>query len=116
VLIVNLVSPDSSVDPVALSNYAYLQGWTRETGFPGVGDVQIFVSGATRCASGLIPTSSPTRYHRGRRAAGGGRTERPGCRRQDRAVPAPEGTPFEMQVKCHRRSHPEQFGDIVVPL
>jgi len=42
VLIVNLVSPDSSVDPVALSNYAYLQVVDPLKRVPGVGDVQIF--------------------------------------------------------------------------
>ena len=42
VLIVNLTSPDSSVDPVALSNYAYLQVVDPLKRLPGVGDVQIF--------------------------------------------------------------------------
>ncbi len=42
VLIVNLVSPDRSVDPVALSNYAYLQVVDPLKRVPGVGDVQIF--------------------------------------------------------------------------
>ncbi len=40
VLIVNLVSPDKSVDPVALSNYAYLQVLDPLKRVPGVGDVQ----------------------------------------------------------------------------
>ncbi len=42
VLIVNLTSPDGSVDPVALSNYAYLQVVDPLKRLPGVGDVQIF--------------------------------------------------------------------------
>src|SRR6202012_3255895 len=42
VLIVNLTSPDKSVDPVALSNYAYLQVVDPLKRLPGVGDVQIF--------------------------------------------------------------------------
>ena len=42
VLIVNLTSPDDSVDPVALSNYAYLQIVDPLKRLPGVGDVQIF--------------------------------------------------------------------------
>ena len=42
VLIVNLISPDRSVDPVALSNYAYLQVVDPLKRVPGVGDVQIF--------------------------------------------------------------------------
>jgi len=42
VLIVNLTSPDKSVDPVALSNYAYLQIVDPLKRLEGVGDVQIF--------------------------------------------------------------------------
>src|ERR1700753_1748983 len=42
VLIVNLTSPERSVDPVALSNYAYLQIVDPLKRLPGVGDVQIF--------------------------------------------------------------------------
>jgi len=42
VLIVNLTSPDKSVDPVALSNYAYLQIVDPLKRLSGVGDVNIF--------------------------------------------------------------------------
>src|SRR3979409_2216462 len=42
VLIVNLTSPDGSIDPIALSNYAYLQVIDPLKRLPGVGDVQIF--------------------------------------------------------------------------
>src|SRR6202048_4155585 len=42
VLIVNLVSPDRSVDPVEIRNYAYLQVVDPLKRVPGVGDVQIF--------------------------------------------------------------------------
>ncbi|OWK22465.1 hypothetical protein AJ88_10040 [Mesorhizobium amorphae CCBAU 01583] len=42
VLIVNLTSPDKSVDPVALSNLAYLQIVDPLKRLQGVGDVQIF--------------------------------------------------------------------------
>src|SRR5207342_1384215 len=42
VLIVNLVSPDKSVDAVTLSNYAYLQILDQLKRLPGVGDVQMF--------------------------------------------------------------------------
>ena len=41
-LIVNLFSPDGSVDAVALSNYAYLQIADPLKRLPGVGDVVIF--------------------------------------------------------------------------
>ena len=42
VLIVDLTSPDGSVDPVELSNYAYLQIVDPIKRLPGVGNVQIF--------------------------------------------------------------------------
>ena len=42
VLIVNLISPDRSVDSVTLSNYAYLQIVDQLKRLPGVGDVQMF--------------------------------------------------------------------------
>jgi multidrug efflux pump subunit AcrB len=42
VLIVNLTSPDGSVDPISLSNYAYLQIVDPLKRLPGVGDTQIF--------------------------------------------------------------------------
>src|ERR1700709_407584 len=42
VLIVNLTSPDRSVDSVTLSNYAYLQIVDQLKRLPGVGDVQMF--------------------------------------------------------------------------
>ena len=42
VLIVNLISPDRSVDSVTLSNYAYLQIADQLKRLPGVGDVQMF--------------------------------------------------------------------------
>ena len=42
VLIVNLTSPDRSVNSVTLSNYAYLQIVDQLKRLPGVGDVQMF--------------------------------------------------------------------------
>ena len=42
ILAVNLYSPDGSVDPVTLSNYAYLQLVDPLKRLPGVSDVQIF--------------------------------------------------------------------------
>jgi HAE1 family hydrophobic/amphiphilic exporter-1 len=41
-LIVNMVSPDSSVDALGLSNYAYLQVVDALKRLPGSGDVSIF--------------------------------------------------------------------------
>jgi multidrug efflux pump subunit AcrB len=42
VVLVNLYSPDKSIDPVTLSNYAYLQLVDPLKRLPGVSDVQIF--------------------------------------------------------------------------
>src|SRR5229473_3110178 len=42
VLLVNLISPDNSVDPVTLSNYAYTQIIDPLKRLPGVGDVRVF--------------------------------------------------------------------------
>src|SRR6202023_1156026 len=116
VLIVNLVSPDRSVDPVALSNYAYLQVVDPLKRVPGVGDVQIF---GERRYSIRIWLDPGTRPKHGITAV----YVEEGVAEQNIQVaagkigqsPAPEGTPFEMQVNAAGRlSDPEQFGDIVV--
>ena len=60
VLIVNLISPDRSVDPVALSNYAYLQVVDPLKRVPGSATCRYSVNGAIRCGSGSIRTSSPS--------------------------------------------------------
>jgi len=116
VLIVNLVSPDSSVDPVALSNYAYLQVVDPLKRVPGVGDVQIF--GERRYSMRIwldpdklaklgitaVDVQQAVAEQNVQVAAG-----------KIGQSPAPEGTPFEMQVNATGRlSDPEQFGDIVV--
>ena len=41
-LLISLISPDGSVDPVTLSNYAYLQLVDPIKRLPGAGDVTIF--------------------------------------------------------------------------
>ena len=116
VLIVNLVSPDSSVDPVALSNYAYLQVVDPLKRVPGVGDVQIF--GERRYSMRIwldpdklaklgitaVDVQQAVAEQNVQVAAG-----------KIGQSPAPDGTPFEMQVNATGRlSDPEQFGDIVV--
>src|SRR6266436_6683287 len=116
VLIVNLVSPDRSVDPVALSNYAYLQVVDPLKRVPGVGDVQIF--GERRYSMRIwldpdklaklgitaVDVQQAVAEQNVQVAAG-----------KIGQSPAPEGTPFEMQVNATGRlSDPEQFGDIVV--
>src|ERR1700726_1856809 len=116
VLIVNLVSPDRSVDPVALSNYAYLQVVDPLKRVPGVGDVQIFGEGRYSMRIWLDPdklaklgitavdVQQAVAEQNVQVAAG-----------KIGQSPAPEGTPFELQVNAvGRLSDPVQFGDIVV--
>jgi multidrug efflux pump subunit AcrB len=116
VLIVNLISPDNSVDPIALSNYAYLQVLDPIKRLPGVGDVQIFGERRYSMRVWLDPD----------RLANLGITAvdvQNAISEQNLQVaagkigqsPAPAGTPFEMQVNAvGRLSDPKEFGDIVV--
>jgi hydrophobe/amphiphile efflux-1 (HAE1) family protein len=116
VLIVNLTSPDHSVDPVALSNYAYLRIVDPLKRLPGVGDVQIF--GERRYSMRIwldpdklanlgitaVDVQNAIAEQNIQVAAG-----------KIGQSPAPAGTPFEMQVNAvGRLSDPKQFGDIVV--
>jgi hydrophobe/amphiphile efflux-1 (HAE1) family protein len=116
VLIVNLISPDRSVDPVTLSNYAYLQVVDPLKRVPGVGDVQIF--GERRYSMRLwldpdklsklgitaVDVQNAVAEQNVQVAAG-----------KIGESPAPPGTPFEMQVNATGRlSDPEQFKDIIV--
>ena len=116
VLIVNLTSPDGSVDPVALSNYAYLQIVDPLKRLPGVGDVQIFGERRYSMRVWLDPdklanlgitavdVQNAIAEQNVQVAAG-----------KIGQSPAPEGTPFEMQVNAvGRLSDPAQFGEIVV--
>jgi hydrophobe/amphiphile efflux-1 (HAE1) family protein len=116
VLIVNLVSPDGSVDPIALSNYAFLQVVDPLKRLPGVGDIQIF--GERRYSMRIwldpdrlanlgitaVDVQNVIQEQNVQVAAG-----------KIGQSPAPEGTPFEMQVNAvGRLSDPAEFGDIVV--
>ena len=116
VLIVNLVSPDGSVDPVALSNYAYLQVLDPLKRVPGVGDVQIF--GERRYSMrvwldpdklanlGITATDVQNAVSEQNIQVAAGKIGQ---------SPAPDGTAFEMQVTAlGRLGDPAQFGDIVV--
>ena len=116
VLIVNLTSPDGSVDPVTLSNYAYLQIVDPLKRLPGVGDVQIFGERRYSMRIWLDPdklanlgiTAVDVQHaiaEQNVQVAAG----------KIGQSPAPAGTPFEMQVNAvGRLSDPEEFGDIVV--
>ena len=116
VLIVNLVSPDGSVDPIALSNYAYLQVVDPLKRLPGVGDIQIF--GERRYSMRIwldpdrlsnlgitaVDVQNAVAEQNVQVAAG-----------KIGQSPAPEGTPFEMQVNAvGRLADANEFGDIVV--
>src|ERR1700760_4826491 len=116
VLIVNLTSPDKSVDPVTLSKYAYLQIVDQLKRLPGVGDVQIF--GERRYSMRIwldpdklanlgitaVDVQQAVAEQNVQVAAG-----------KIGQCPAPAGTPFEMEVSAvGRLSDPEQFGNIVV--
>ncbi|MCW4116121.1 efflux RND transporter permease subunit [Aurantimonas sp. MSK8Z-1] len=115
-LIVNLTSPDGSLDPVALSNYAFLQVADPLKRVPGVGDVQIFGERRYSMRIWLDPD----------RMANLGVTAvdvQQAVAEQNVQVaagkigqsPAPAGTPFEMQISAAGRlSDPDEFGDIIV--
>ncbi|HEY6832460.1 MAG TPA: multidrug efflux RND transporter permease subunit [Pseudolabrys sp.] len=116
VLIVNLTSPDGSVDPVKLSNYAYLQIVDPIKRLEGVGDVQIFGERRYSMRVWLDPdklsnlgitavdVQNAIAEQNVQVAAG-----------KIGQSPAPPGTSFEMQVNAvGRLSDPAQFGDIVV--
>ena len=117
VLIVNLTSPDGSVDPVALSNYAYLQIVDPLKRLPGVGDVQIFGERRYSMRVWLDPGQArQSRHHRRRRAERDRRAERAGRGRQDRPVAG--AARHAVRDAGQRRSAAsairQQFGDIVV--
>lgn len=116
VLIVNLTSPDRSVDAVALSNYAYLQIVDPLKRVPGVGDVQIFgerrysmrvwldPDKMAKLAITAVDVQQAITEQNIQVAAG-----------KIGQSPAPAGTPFEMQVSATGRlSDPDQFADIAV--
>ncbi|TGV23089.1 multidrug efflux RND transporter permease subunit [Mesorhizobium sp. M4B.F.Ca.ET.143.01.1.1] len=116
VLIVDLTSPDGSVDPVALSNLAYLQVVDPLKRLPGVGDVQIFGERRYSMRVWLDPdklanlgitavdVQNAIAEQNVQVAAG-----------KIGQSPAPAGTAFEMQVNAvGRLSDPKEFGEIVV--
>jgi hydrophobe/amphiphile efflux-1 (HAE1) family protein len=116
VLIVNLYSPDTSVDQVALSNYAYLQLVDPLKRLTGVGDVIIFGERRYSMRVWLDPdklaklgiTAVDVQHaiaEQNVQVAAG----------KIGQSPAPAGTAFEFQVNAlGRLSDEAQFGDIVV--
>lgn len=116
VLIVNLTSPDHSVDSVALSNYAALQILDPLKRVPGVGDVQVF--GERRYSMriwldpdklanlGLTAVDVQNAISEQNVQVAAGKIGQ---------APAPSGTAFEMQVNAvGRLSDPSEFGEIVL--
>ena len=92
VLIVNLTSPNKTVDPVTLSNYAYLQIVDQLKRLPGVGDVQIFGERRYSMRIWLDPDKlASLGADGGRRAERHRRAERAGRGRQDRPVAGAAG-------------------------
>ncbi|MBI1779404.1 MAG: efflux RND transporter permease subunit [Proteobacteria bacterium] len=116
VVIINIISPDGSIDPVTLSNYTYLQLADPLKRVPGVGDVQIFGERRYSMRVWLDPDKLATLGVTAVDVQGA-------IAEQNLQVaagkigqsPAPAGTAFEFQVNAMGRlSDPAQFGDIVV--
>jgi HAE1 family hydrophobic/amphiphilic exporter-1 len=116
VLIVSLTSPDKSVDPVTLSNYAFLQIADPIKRIAGVGDVQFF---GERRYSMRVWLDPDKLSNLGITAV----DVQQAIAEQNIQVaagkigqsPAPAGTPFELQVSAvGRLSEPKEFGEIVV--
>jgi multidrug efflux pump subunit AcrB len=116
VLIVNLVSPDRSVDSVTLSNYAYLQIVDQLKRLPGVGDVQMFGERRYSMRVWLDPdklanlgvtaveVQNAIAEQNVQVAAG-----------KIGQSPAPPGTSFELQVNAQGRlTDPQEFSNIIV--
>ncbi len=116
VLLVNLISPDDSVDSVTLSNYAYTQIVDPLKRLPGVGDVQIrgerrysmriWLDPDKLAKLGITAVDLQNALAEQNLQVAAGKIGQ---------SPAPPGTPFEMQVSAlGRLSDPAQFGEIVV--
>ena len=116
VLIVNLTSPDRSVNSVTLSNYAYLQIVDQLKRLPGVGDVQIF--GERRysmrvwldpdklASLGVTAVDVQNAIAEWNVQVAAGKIRR---------IAAPPGTPFELQVNAAGRlSDASEFSNIIV--
>ncbi len=116
VLIVNLLSPDGSIDPVTMSNYAYLQLVDPLKRLTGVSDVVIFgerrysmrvwlnPDKLSRLGITAVDVQNAIAEQNIQVAAG-----------KIGESPAPPGTEFEYQVNAlGRLTTPEEFGNIVL--
>jgi hydrophobe/amphiphile efflux-1 (HAE1) family protein len=115
-LAVNLYSPDSSVDLVTLSNYAYLQLVDPLKRITGVGDVQIFGERRYSMRVWLDPDKLAKLGVTGvdvQNAIAEQNIQVAAGKIGD--APAPAGTEFTVQVNAMGRlSDPQQFDDIVI--
>ncbi|HZT51499.1 MAG TPA: multidrug efflux RND transporter permease subunit [Stellaceae bacterium] len=116
ILAVNLYSPDGSIDPVTLSNYAYLQLVDPLKRLPGVSDVQIFGErrysmriwlDPNRLAKlGMTATDVRNAIAEQNVQVAAGKLG---------AAPAPPGTAFQYQINAQGQlANPEAFGNIVL--
>jgi len=116
VLAVNLYSPDGSIDPVTLSNYAYLQLVDSLKRLPGVSDVTIF--GERRysmriwldpnklAALGLTATDVQNAIAEQNVQVAAGKFGE---------APSPSGTTFQYQINAQGQlADAQQFGNIVL--
>ena len=116
VLIVNLFAPDGSVDPITLSNYAYLQLVDPLKRLTGVSDAVIFgerrysmriwldPDKLSRLGITAVDVQNAIAEQNVQVAAG-----------KIGDAPAPKGTMFDYQVNATGRlSTPEEFGKIVL--
>ena len=116
ILVVNLYSPDNSIDPVTLSNYAYLQLVDPLKRLSGVSNVTIF--GERRYAMriwldpdrlaklGITATDVKNAIVEQNQLVAAGRIGE---------APAPRGTQFTYQINAHGQlADARQFGDIVL--
>ena len=115
-LAINLYSPDGSIDPVTVSNYAFLQLVDPLKRVAGVGDVALFgerrysmrvwldPDKLTRLNMTATDVQQAIAEQNVQVAAG-----------KIGQAPAPQGTAFEMQITAlGRLTDPEQFRDIVL--
>jgi HAE1 family hydrophobic/amphiphilic exporter-1 len=115
-VLVNMGSPDKSVDFTTLSNYAYLQVLDPLKRVPGVGDVfffgerrysmRVWLDPDKMTSLGITAVDVENVIAEQNIQVAAGKIGQ---------SPAPRGTAFEMQVNAvGRLSDPAQFGDIVL--
>ena len=115
-LVIPIYSPNGSYDAAFLGNYANINVIDQLARVPGVGQVVLFGTATTRCASGCAPTrwrssrspsptsSMPIKAQNVVNPAG-----------QVGAEPAPKGQEFTYTVTAQGRLvQAEQFGEIIV--